>query len=103
MGLLNTLTVVSYVALTADLLLQIRRIHHTRSSDDLSLPGLTIRFFAITTILVKFISMRSTILIVGHGMIRSDIRFVLYSGDALLFSPKKGRGVFPWKILAEVQ
>jgi hypothetical protein len=69
MTLLDLLTLVSYVALNADILFQIKRIHKTKSSRDLSLVGMSIRYAAIFVILIKFISISELPLIIGQGLI----------------------------------
>lgn len=81
MTILDELTLVSYVALNVDIILQVRRIHKTKSSRDLSLLGMSIRFLAIAIILVKFISLRDTALIIGQGLIAAT--FVIYFLAAL--------------------
>lgn len=69
MELLDLLTLLSYAALNVDILFQIRRIHKTKSSRDLSLLGLTIRYVAILIILIKFLSIGDLPLIIGQGLI----------------------------------
>lgn len=76
MKILDSLTLISYVALNIDVVLQIKRIHKTRSSKDLSLLGMTIRGIAIGIILIKFISLKSTPLIIGQGLIA--LTFAIY-------------------------
>jgi len=69
MTLLDLLTLLSYVALNVDILFQIRRIHQTKSSQDLSLAGMSIRYTAILIILTKFINLSDLPLIIGQGLI----------------------------------
>jgi uncharacterized protein with PQ loop repeat len=69
MTLLDLLTLLSYVALNVDILFQIRRIYQTKSSRDLSLAGMSIRYTAIFIILTKFIHMNELPLIIGQGII----------------------------------
>ena len=57
MALLDVLTLLSYIALNVDILFQIRRIYHTKSSRDLSLFGMSVRYAAILIILIKFITL----------------------------------------------
>lgn len=77
--LLDWLTFLSYAALNVDILFQIRRIYHTKSSRDLSLAGMTIRYVAILIILIKFISIDDYPLILGQTLIvvTFSIYFVL--------------------------
>jgi len=69
MNFLDFLTIFSYIALNVDILFQARQICKTKSSKDLSLIGLTIRYIAILIILVKFISLSELSLIIGQGLI----------------------------------
>lgn len=69
MNILDIFTVLSYVALNVDILFQIRRIYTTKSSRDLSLVGLTIRYIAILIILIKFLSLSDIALVIGQGLI----------------------------------
>jgi hypothetical protein len=83
MTLLDLLTLLSYIALNVDVLLQIKRIYHTRSSRDLSLLGLSIRYIAILIILIKFISISDLPLIIGQGLIA--LTFTTYFALALYY------------------
>lgn len=69
MNLLNWLTLASYVALNVDLVLQIRRIYKTKSSNDLSIIGIAIRYIVTFVVLAKFISLSDQLLIVSQGTI----------------------------------
>jgi hypothetical protein len=66
---LDLLTVLSYIALNVDILFQIERIHKTKSSRDLSLIGMSIRYAAIFIILIKFVSLTDLPLIIGQALI----------------------------------
>ena len=83
MTLLDLLTLLSYIALNVDILLQIKQIYHTRSSHDLSLLGLSIRYAAILIILIKFISIRDLPLIIGQGLIA--LTFTTYFALAVYY------------------
>lgn len=76
MSFLDWITLLSYIALNADILFQIRRIYQTKSSKDLSLVGMTIRYIAILIIFIKFINLSDTALIIGQGLIA--ITFTVY-------------------------
>jgi len=76
MSLLNLLTLISYIALNIDVILQLKRIYKTKSSKDLSLFGMAIRFAAIIIVLIKFISIKDTTLVVGQGLIA--VTFTIY-------------------------
>ncbi len=83
MDLLDWLTLFSYIALNVDVILQARRIYTTKSSEDLSLFGMTIRYVAIIIILIKFISLSSLSLILGQGLIAAT--FTIYFILAILY------------------
>jgi hypothetical protein len=69
MNILDILTVISYIALNVDIVFQIRQIYRTKSSEDLSLVGMSIRYLAILVILIKFISVSDIALIIGQALI----------------------------------
>ena len=69
MNLLDIFTLISYIALNVDIVFQIRQIYSTKSSRDLSLVGLSIRFLAVLVILIKFVSLGDIPLIIGQGLI----------------------------------
>ena len=83
MPLLDWLTVISYAALNVDLVFQIVRIYKTRSSADLSLFGMTIRYAAIVIILFKFISLGDIPIIVGQSLLA--LSFTIYLTLALIY------------------
>ena len=78
MNLLDTLTILSYVALNADILFQIHRIYTTKSSHDVSLIGLSIRYGAVLVILIKFISLSDIPLIIGQSFILLTMTLYLF-------------------------
>ena len=69
MDILDIFTLAAYVALNVDILFQISKIHRTKSSHDLSLVGLSIRYGAILIILVKFWSLGDVPLLIGQALI----------------------------------
>ena len=83
MALLDVLTLLSYIALNVDILFQIRRIYHTKSSRDLSLFGMSVRYAAILIILTKFISLSDVPLIIGQRLI--VLTFTTYFALALYY------------------
>jgi uncharacterized protein with PQ loop repeat len=83
MTLLDLLTLLSYIALNVDILFQIMRIYRTKSSHDLSLTGMSIRYVAILIILIKFISISDVPLIIGQGLI--VLTFTTYFALALYY------------------
>jgi uncharacterized protein with PQ loop repeat len=92
MTLLDLLTLLSYIALNVDILFQIRRIYQTKSSRDLSLVGMSIRYAAILIILIKFISISDLPLIIGQGLI--VLTFTTYIALALYYVDRfRGRNL----------
>lgn len=93
MDALSILTLLSCFALCVDVILQVRRIHQTKSSNDLSLVGMAIRYFAVIVILIKFISLKDMVLIVGQSAIVAT--FTVYFILATLYSRQGKRGSEP--------
>lgn len=89
MTFLDWLTLSSYLALNVDILFQIRRVYRTKSSEDLSLVGMTVRYVAIIIILVKFISLSDMPLIIGQGLIA--LTFTTYFVLACVYFLRKKR------------
>ncbi len=89
MNILDWLTLLSYIALNIDIVLQIKRIYHRKSSEDLSLPGMTIRYIAILIIVFKFAAIGDAALIIGQGI--AVVTFGTYFTLALIYyrRPKK--------------
>ena len=83
MNTLDILTLLSYIALNVDVLLQVRRIYITKSARDLSLLGMSIRYVAILIILIKFWSLSDIPLLIGQGLIA--VSFSLYFGLAVYY------------------
>ena len=83
MTILDWLTLSSYIALNIDIVLQIRRIYQRKSSEDLSLLGMTIRYIAILIIIIKFAAIGDTSLIIGQGI--AVITFGTYFALALVY------------------
>jgi uncharacterized protein with PQ loop repeat len=76
MNFLDWLTLAAYAAVNIDMVLQAKRIYRTKSSKDLSLVGMTIRYAAIIVVLFKFISLSSLSLIVGQSL--TTLTFTVY-------------------------
>ena len=87
MDLLSFITLLSYIALNVDIVLQLKRIYQTKSSSDLSMLGLGIRYAAIIIIMVKFATLKDTALIVGQGLI--VVTFTAYFVLAIIYSLRK--------------
>lgn len=76
MDTLDIITLLSFIALTADIMFQIRNIYSTHSSNDISLIGISIRYVAIMVIFYKFYTLTEWPLMIGQGMLA--IVFTLY-------------------------
>lgn len=87
MDLLDWLTLFSYGAINLDIVFEIRKIRQTKSSKDLSLMGMSLRYLAIAIIFIKFVSLDETPLIIGQGLIA--LTFTLYFALALLYFRNK--------------
>lgn len=83
MPLLDWLTLLSYVALNVDVILETRRIYRTKSSNDLSLFGMLIRYIAIIIVLIKFVSLHDPSLVIGQALIA--FTFTLYLALAVVY------------------
>lgn len=80
MNVLDILTLLAYVALNMDIVFQILRVLKTKSSHDLSLIGLFIRFMAILVLLFKFITLIDMPLIIGQGLLTFTFGIYLFLG-----------------------
>jgi uncharacterized protein with PQ loop repeat len=89
MNLLDWATLLSYVALNFDILLEIKKVHKTKSSKDLSLTGMTIRLLALIILVIKFISLKDLSLIVGQGLMA--LTFTVYLLLALSYARHRRR------------
>ena len=64
--LLDAVTLLAYVALALDLLLEIRKVKAQKHSADISFVGIAIRTSAATIILVKFFVLNDYVLLAGQ-------------------------------------
>jgi len=76
MSLLDVLTLLSFIGLNVDILFQTRRVYKTKSSKDLSLIGLSVRYLAIIVILIKYVNVGDTTLLIGQSLIL--LTFTIY-------------------------
>lgn len=86
MNLLDFLTLLSFIGLNVDVLLQARKIRAIKSSDEISILGLMVRFVAIFVILYKLICIGDLALIVGQGLLA--ITFTSYMVLVFSYLPK---------------
>jgi len=86
MDWLDIITFASYVALTADVLFQIHHVYKHKSSNDISIVGLGIRYVAILIILYKFFTLGELPLVLGQLLL--SITFTLYLFLVILYYKK---------------
>lgn len=65
MNYLNLATTFSLTALNVDIVLQNIRVFRRKSSQDISLPGVIVRYVAIFIILFKYLSLSDWVLCLG--------------------------------------
>ncbi len=83
MDFLAYATLISYLALNVDLSLQTLKIYKNKSSKDLSITGMSIRYIAILVILYKFFTLEDIPLIIGQGLI--TLIFFVYLSLAIKY------------------
>jgi uncharacterized protein with PQ loop repeat len=83
MNFLDWLTILAYIAVNIDMVLQTKRIYKTKSSEDLSLVGMTVRYLAIIIVLFKFVSLDSMSLITGQVV--TTLTFTVYFTLAVMY------------------
>lgn len=86
MNLLDLLTLLSFIGLNIDVLLQAHKIRQVKSSEDISMGGLLVRWVAIFVILYKLICIGDVALIVGQGLLA--ITFTSYMVLVFSYIPK---------------
>lgn len=74
--IINYATAIAFIALTVDVILQIRKLIRRKSSRDISRKGSAIRLIAIMLLEVKFIVLKDFWLILGQGLF--NVLFVVY-------------------------
>lgn len=87
MNLLDLLTLLSFIGLNIDILLQAHKIRQVKSSEDISITGLMIRFVSIFVILYKLLCVGDIALILGQGLL--VITFTSYMVLVFSYLPKK--------------
>lgn len=86
MTLLDFLTLLSFVGLNIDVLLQAHKIREVKSAEDISMSGLVVRFVAIFIILYKLLCIGDITLIIGQGLLA--ITFASYMILVFSYLPK---------------
>lgn len=86
MNLLDFLTLMSFIGLNIDVLLQAHKIRQVKSSEDISMSGLVVRFVAIFIILYKMLCVGDLALIVGQALLA--ITFTSYMILVFSYMPK---------------
>jgi hypothetical protein len=87
MELLDILTIGAFVALSTDIVLQINHLRSHKSSDDLSLIGLGVRYAAIWVLLYNFYTIGDWPLLVGQALLATV--FTFYLGVVLVYYRKR--------------
>ena len=77
MSFLDNATLISLIALNIDILLQNKRVWGRKSSKDISLSGLLVRYIAIFILLAKYFSLQDWVLIVGQAIIAVNVTIYL--------------------------
>jgi uncharacterized protein with PQ loop repeat len=86
MNLLDFLTLLSFIGLNVDVILQARKIRQVKSSEDISIAGLMVRFVAIFVILYKLICVGDMALILGQALLA--LTFTTYMFLVFSYLPK---------------
>lgn len=74
--LVNYATALAFIALTFDVILQIKKLVKRKSSKDISKHGCIIRLVALFLLEAKFLVLKDFWLILGQGMF--NILFIVY-------------------------
>lgn len=77
MSYLDLATAFSLVALNIDIVLQNIRVFRRKSSSDVSLSGLIVRYVAIFVILLKYLSLSDWVLLMGQAVIAANVTVYL--------------------------
>lgn len=91
MNLLDFLTLLSFIGLNVDVILQARKIREIKSSEEISIPGLMVRFVAIFVILYKLICVGDMALIFGQALLALTFTSYMFLVFSYLPKAKKGR------------
>ena len=86
MSLLDFLTLLSFIGLNVDVILQAHKIRQVKSSEDISIVGLMVRFVAIFVILYKLICVGDMALIFGQALLA--LTFTTYMFVVFSYLPK---------------
>lgn len=77
MELINTLVIISYIALNLDVLLQNYRLYEIRESVDISLSGVALRLFAVIILATKFYLLNEGALFIGQSLLGLNVTVYL--------------------------
>jgi uncharacterized protein with PQ loop repeat len=86
MNLLDFLTLLSFIGLNIDVILQAHKVRQVKSSEDISIAGLMVRFVAIFVILYKLICVGDMALIFGQALLA--LTFTSYMFLVFSYLPK---------------
>lgn len=77
MNYLDLATIFSLTALNIDIVLQNIRVFRRKSSRDISLMGVIVRYIAIFIILLKYLSLSDWVLCLGQAVIAANVTVYL--------------------------
>jgi len=77
MNYLDIATFFSLVALNIDIVLQNLRVFRRKSSKDISIMGVIVRYIAIFVILLKYLSLNDQVLRIGQMVIAANVTVYL--------------------------
>lgn len=77
MNYLDLATMISLAALNVDIVLQNIRVFRRKSSRDVSLMGVIVRYIAIFVILMKYLSLNDWVLCMGQMVIAANVTVYL--------------------------
>lgn len=86
MNLLDFLTLLSFIGLNIDVLLQAHKIRQVKSAEDIAMSGLIVRWLAILIILYKLICVGDIALILGQALLA--VTFTSYMVLVFSYVPK---------------
>jgi len=86
----NTLVIISYIALNLDVLLQNYRVLAMRDSVDISLTGVLMRLFAVAVLAMKFQILDEWALFVGQSILAVNVAIYLLLVTRYRYKKKRG-------------
>ncbi len=88
--IVNTLVIISYIALNLDVLLQNYRVYQIRESVDISLTGVVLRLFAVAVLAFKFHLLSEWALYIGQTILAINVGVYLLLVTRYRYKKKHG-------------